>query len=484
MTDDTKVKPSGVASEESATSRMNLSAIGYTGLKEVSGYIYENARQDLRWPFAGETYRKMLLDPTLASVANFIKIMISKADWYATYPEDAPEQAQEAAEFLAYCMDNMEDQTWRDFISQCVDYIFYGFQINEKVFTRVTQGTWAGKIKWKHLPSRPQDTLTGWIIDDQGIVKGVKQNPSRIGVSSKVGEVTIPRKKFLHFKNMPRSSNPEGTAGLKGCYLPWKEKTLASELELVGMTKDLAGVVDIGVDADYLAKAALNPNGPEARNIEQMKKDAANLSAGEQTYVISPIAYSETGKPLFHFKLTGIDGGSKQFSTDTVIRRKQNEMLTVFMADVLKIGQDSAGSYALSDSKNNLLALALESYLKTIQDVINRELVPQTLAINGWNFDAKQMPKLTFGEIEDRDLDDLGKYIQRVAAVGALSKDKKLDAALRKAANLPEADYDDPMPVQEEAQSKAGSGMVEGLPNGEGESAEGGDDSVGNSENA
>ena len=159
-------------------------------------------------------------------------------------------------------------------------------------------------------------------------------------------------------------------------------------------------------------------------------------------------------------------------------------MLTVFMADVLKIGQDSAGSYALSDSKNNLLALALESYLKTIQDVINRELVPQTLAINGWNFDAKQMPKLTFGEIEDRDLDDLGKYIQRVAAVGALSKDKKLDAALRKAANLPEADYDDPMPVQEEAQSKAGSGMVEGLPNGEGESAEGGDDSVGNSENA
>ena len=110
------------------------------------------------------------------------------------------------------------------------------------------------------------------------------------------------------------------------------------------------------------------------------------------------------------------------------------------MADLLKVGQDAAGSYALSDSKNNILALTLESYLKTIEDVLNRELVPQTLAINGWRFSDKEMPRLTFGKIEDRDLDDLGKYIQRIAAVGALSKDKSLDAELRKIANLPEPD--------------------------------------------
>jgi len=310
MADQVRVDPSGVASDESATSRMNLSAIGYTGLREVAGYIYEDSKIELRYPYAGETYRKMMLDPTIASLVNFIKIMLSKPEWYSDYPSDAPDETKEAAEFLAYCMSNMEDQTWREFISQVTDYIFFGFQINEKVFTRVTKGTWAGKIKWKHLPSRPQDTLTGWVIDDQGLVKGVKQNPSQIGVASlKNGEVTIPRNKFLHFRNMPRSSNPEGTAGLKGCYLPWREKTLASELELVGMTKDLAGICELGVDAEYLAKAALNPGGPEARNIEQMKMDAANLSAGEQTYLIRPIAYSEQGKELFTFKLAGIDGG-------------------------------------------------------------------------------------------------------------------------------------------------------------------------------
>jgi len=482
MADNVRVDPAGVASEESATSRMNLSAIGYTGLKEVSGYVYENSKVELRWPYAGETYRKMMLDPTIASLVNFIKIMITKPQWYATYPDGSSEQSKEAAEFLSYCMSNMEDQTWRDFIGQVVDYIFFGFQINEKVFTRVTKGTWEGKIKWKHLPSRPQDTLTGWVMDKQGIVQGVKQNPSRIGVSTNgVSEVTIPRNKFLHFKNMPRSSNPEGTAGLKGCYLPWKEKTLASELELIGMSKDLAGIVDIGVDADYLAKAAINPNGPEARNINQMKKDAANLSAGEQSYVITPIAYSESGKELFHFKLTGVDGGGKQYSTDTVIRRKQNEILTVFMADLLKVGQDSAGSYALSDSKNNILALTLESYLTTMEDVLNRELVPQTLAINGWSFDDQEMPRLTFGKIEDRDLDDLSKYIQRAVSVNAISVDKSLDEALRKIANLPEPDYDNPMPANEtisrasDGFTTAGEGTSDGISD---------DPSVGNNENA
>jgi len=485
MSDDIPVKKSGVASNEAATSRMNLSAVGYTGLKEISGRIFDDAKFELRWPYAGETYRKMMLDPTIASIVNFIKIMISKSDWSATYPEDAPQASHEAADFLSYCMSNMEDQTWRDFIGQTVDYIFYGFQVNEKVWTKVKQGEWEGKIKWKHLPSRPADTLTGWVIDRDGIVRGVKQNPSRIGLSSPFGEITIPRNKFLHFKNMPRGSNPEGTAGLKGCYLPWKEKTLASELELIGMTKDLAGIVNIGVDAEYLAKAAMNPNGSEARNIEQMKTDAANLSAGEQSYVITPIAYSDTGKELFHFKLTGIEGSGKSYNTDTIIRRKQNEMLTVFLADVLKLGQDSAGSYALGDSKNNLLALALESYLKTIEDVLNRDLIPQTLALNGWKFGDKDMPRLKFGDIEDRDLDDLGKYIQRVAAVGGISKDKNLDKALRAMANLPEPAYDQPMPDTGESQSRSGDGMTNGMSNGVGNSSGGsGDDSTDNNENA
>ena len=483
MADDTKVDKTGVASEEQATSRMNLREIGYSGLREINGMIYEESKVELRWPHAGETYRKMMLDPTVASVSNFIKLMLGKVDWSVEYPENASAEVVEASEFISYCQDNMIDMTWRDFITQAADSIFLGFQINEKVWTRVKTGKWAGKFKWKHLPSRPQDTITGWVFNKDGTLKGVKQNPSRFGISADDGEVTIPRSKFLHFRNQPRSNNPEGTAGLRGCYIPWKEKTLATELELVGMTKDLAGIVDIGVDAEYLAKAALNPTGPEAQNIEQMKKDAANLSAGEQSYVITPIAYSENGKELFHFKLTGVDGGGKQYSTDTVILRKQNEILTVFLADILKLGQDSTGSYALSDSKNNILTLALEGYLQVIQEVINRELIPQTLALNGWKFDAENTPRIKFGDIEERDLDMLSKFIQRTKSVNAISSDEDLDAGLREIARLPKPSYDKPLP-EAKMQSRSGDGMQSGMPNGTGDASEGGDDSTSNNENA
>jgi len=175
----------------------------------------------------------------------------------------------------------------------------------------------------------------------------------------------------------------------------------------------------------------------------------------------------------------------KQYSTDDIIRRKQNEILTVFLADVLKLGQDSGGSYALGDSKNNILSIALEGYLKAISDVINRDLIPQTLALNGWRFSAEQMPKMQFGEIEQRDLDVLSKYLQRTAATGLISPDTKLEQSLRDIADLPDADYDKPMPNQADPQSRSGDGMSQGMPNGTGDSnGDSGDDSVSNNENA
>ena len=482
MTDDVVIDSNNISNEESDKKRFILGPVGYTGLREVGGYIYEESKTELRWPYAGVTYRKMMMDPTIASVTNFVTMMLAKVPWKIVYNPDVP-NAKEASEFLSYCKDNMEDMTWRDFITDLVHGIFLGFSVNEKIFTKVSSGEWEGKIKIKGLPSRPQDTLTGWVYNDRGDkLLGVKQNPIKLDGNIPTGEVDIPRVKFIHFTNNRRSSNPEGTALLKGCYFPWKQKVLAEELELVGMTKDLAGIVTIGVDAEYLARAAENPNGYEAKNIEQMKKDAANLSAGEQSYVIKPIAYTETGKELFSFKLTGIEGTGKQYSTQDVIQRKQNEIFTVFLADVLKLGQDGSGSYALSDSKNNILALSLQYFLSIFSEKINKELTSQLLALNGWRFKAGEMPTFVPGDVDDRDLEGLSKFIQRTVSVGAVSVDKDLDNALRNAAGLPEANYEAPMPLNEGDKSRAGDGMATTGP-GTSNSPKGVDTSVSNNEN-
>lgn len=480
---------------DSETGRLALGAKGYPGLNMIQDAIFEESRKDLRWPQAGKTFKKMAADPTVASPINFIDMMIGRIEWKFEAPEDASDESKRAAEFLNWSMHNMEGQTWKDFINEVGSYRIYGFHIAEKVYTQVTSGPWTGKLKWKELSTRSQDTIDGWRFSDDGRkLTHVKQNLSRIAshrglfLNKMPSEtIEIPRNKFLLFRYDPKRNNPEGRSPLTAAYIPWQYKRFIEEYESVGVSRDLGGTPVVGIDVTYLAKAAANPSGPEAQVVDQMKKDAANLHAGEQMYVIVPLAYDDKGKELFSFKLQGIEGGGKNYNTDDIIRRKQNEILTVFMADVLKLGQDGSGSFALSDNKNSHLAMAIEYHLSITEDQINQDLIPQTLALNGWKLREEDMPKLVHGDVDERNLDDLGKFIQRCVSVGAMTTDKRLDEELRTVGKLPVNDYSPGSEIPEafkpaKSQTRAGDGMKTA---GEGTSDGVSDDSsVGNLDNA
>ncbi len=96
-----------------------------------------------------------------------------------------------------------------------------------------------------------------------------------------------------------------------------------------------------------------------------------------------------------------------------------------------------------------MLGFAVQHNLDIIRDQINADLIPQTLAANGWLFEEEDMPTLEYGDVAPRDLDELGKYVQRVVTSGAMSIGKGLDQELRSAANLPDATYesDDETPI-------------------------------------
>ena len=67
------------------------------------------------------------------TVINFYDMMISRADFKFVAPiqengEVKPE-VQAATDFLNFCMVNMEDQTWQQFIAGIGTYRIYGFSI-------------------------------------------------------------------------------------------------------------------------------------------------------------------------------------------------------------------------------------------------------------------------------------------------------------------------------------------------------------------
>jgi hypothetical protein len=160
----------------------------------------------------------------------------------------------------------------------------------------------------------------------------------------------------------------------------------------------------------------------------------------------------------------------------------------LYLADVLKLGTDTHGSFALADSKNALLGFAIDRHLKFIAQTLKRDLVVQTLNINGFDLDKSEIPTLQHTELDSVDIDVFSKFIQRVAAVGYLPRTpelinevlKKGDFKYRIDEEMSNEEFDKLFP---EAVSRSGDGMKSA---GEGTSNKvgGADNSTSNKENA
>lgn len=224
------------ASEELAISRLPLGEIGYTGLAQINGQIYEQAKKELRGAQALKTYKMMSMDPVIRAANNVIDIMINKVESEFVAPKNGSKEAKEAADFLNYCKENMVSQTWSEFINDAGSYRIYGFSIHEKVFTKVNTGKWQGKLKWKKLPGRAQTTVDKWLFDTSTRdLLGIEQSIPLYGPALTTSTVIIPRKKFLHFRYDAKRDNPEGNSPLIGAWVPWKYKQILEEQESIGI---------------------------------------------------------------------------------------------------------------------------------------------------------------------------------------------------------------------------------------------------------
>lgn len=478
---------------------------GWLGLQYQGGAGYGNIIEDNRpefiFPRSIATFQYMAQDPVIAAANNIIDIMIGKCNWSFEVPDDSTAKIKAASDFLNWNMTNM-DHTWKSFIEEVGSYRLYGFHVAEKVWEQVTDGKFTGKWKWKKLPVRSQSTIDGWEFDENiRELKTIYQSTSGISniynLQTEAGKISLPAHKVLLFSYKKRKGNPEGHSPLKDCYQPWTYKKTIESYEAVGVAKDLGGVPVMFIDATWLSKAQGDPNSDEAATLNTLQSYAENLHSGNQTYMFMPMAYNDSGKPLFDFKLIGVDGGGKQYNTRDIINGKQLEILMIYLADVLKLGSESHGSFALAENKNNLLSFGIEHHLQFISDVINNDLVPQTLKLNGWgDIPRDKMPKLSYTDLDQVDVDNLSKLIQRLSSVNFLPRTKEtVNEVLEKAGfkyRLSDEDIEGSKDfsantiygeIFTDNESGASEGMESGNPSGTGDAVSGRDDSIANMEN-
>lgn len=493
MAKTTKALPK--ADLDASVPRIKLGETGVVGLKTYHEQVYEQFKKELNFPVCIPVYKRMSYDPTISAALNLFETMMKKADWYIDPPDDFTDDQKAKAEFIQSCFNDMED-SFLDFISELSSYMTYGFSVHEKVYRRRFKSNGSkfddGYVGIRKLAVRSQDTVCGWKFSDDGRdLLGVKQDLNIVNAGStryrklantNDGKILIPRNKFLLFRYNAKRGNPEGESPLRQIYFAWKYRTQIEETEAMGIARDMSGLPVFAIPPRYMSPDAT----PDEKAVyEKFMEIGRNLKNGEQSSIVYPLAYDPDARlPMFEFKLLGVEGaGGKMFDTDSVVRRYDDKILTALFADILKLGQDGSGSFALSDNKFNLVRIALEARLKEISEVINKDLIPQLFELNGWTDSI--LPQIKFDLPAQDDIEKIAKAFQQLAAVGLLELDRELLNFVRSKMGMKEKPSDEPVDKENltNFQSRSGDGMEKGSGNGTSDDVATRDNSAANKSN-
>ena len=413
--------------------------IGSSGLHQFGGEIQQDFLRQLRGKQAFANFREMAdNDPVVGAMLHAIEMLIRAVDWSVEPAADDDERAIAEAEFVSSCLADMST-SWVDTLAAIMGFLVYGYSYHEIVYKR-RQGFTKdprtrskfkdGRIGWRKLPTRSQETIDRWELDSNGGIRGAYQvDPNSV----KKGVTFLPIEKCLLFRTTSKLNNPQGRSILRNAFVPWYYKRRIQEIEAIGIERDLAGLPVALVPPQLLSNAA---TAEERAALDAIKQIVRNVKRDEQEGIVFPLAYDpETGNPAYDLKLLST-GGRRQFDTDAIIGRYDQRIAMTVLADFLLLGHENVGSQALSVSKVDLFVRSLDAYLSEIAEVFNNHAIPRLMRLNG--VDEALSPTLTWSTPKSVDLAAIGSFVTSLAQAGApLFPDENLEGYLRGIAGLP-----------------------------------------------
>lgn len=451
--------------------KVNLSEQGMTGLRYTEqGSINEEFLPKLQGKQGVKVFTEMRdNDPVVGSILFAIDTAIRQVTWDVTPNLDAEGRANDDAEFLRQCMEDMS-HTWEDLVAEILTMVVFGFSLFEIVYKKREgpDGEHAsdyddGKIGWRKLATRSQDSIDHFEFDNKGGVKAVVQKPP-----PDYKDIKIPIEKLLLFRTTTVKGNPEGRSVLRNAYRPWFYKQRMEEIEAIGVERDLAGLPVAYVDAAILDE---NASESDKKVLEAIKKIVSNIKRDAQEGVVWPMVHDANGHQLYDLKLLS-GGGSRTFDTSAIIDRYDKRIAQTVLADFIMLGQSGGqGSFALASSKTNLFAQALGAWLKNIEGVLNTFAVPRLFKVNG--MEATHLPQIQHGDIEKPELAELGAYLNQLAAIGVpLFPNAELEEFLLDAASMPQPTEEEREEAEEQQGNEGGQAAMGPQPPADGQGGE------------
>lgn len=412
---------------ENTNKVVNFKQLGTTGLKRYGPYVYEEFLPELRWPRAGKIYQEMAdNDPVIGAILYLAEMLIRGTSW-SVEPASTRKEDTEAAEFLKSCMNDME-MSWPDTISEILSMFTYGFSFHEILY-KVRRGPNErspryrskysdGKIGWRNLPVRSQDSLHGWVFNKDNEVVAFEQL-----IEPNYQKVIIPFSKGLLFRTRVTRDNPEGKSLLRNAYRPWFFKKHFEEIEGIGIERDLAGfpVLQTPEGLDLW-----NEDDPQMVALRQRAEAlVANVRRDSEEGILLPYGWE--------LKLL-TSGSSRQIDIGSTIERYDNRIAITLLSDIILLGSKS-GSFALADTKQSMLAASLQAQLLNIADVFNTKAVPRLFQANNFT-NYESLPKIVPGQIQTPSLKEVALMLRAMGL--KINDDMELQNYLRRVMNMPE----------------------------------------------
>lgn len=421
--------------------------IGQPRIVTSNRFIDDQRQTDLRMPTRLITYDNMYNDDCVYNsidITNLLNITALYGGEFIHGPSES-NKSKIAAEFLNYCIRNMSYGTYLEFLQNAVTDLKYGFSIQNIVIEKRNYGPYKGSYCLRKLSPRDQKSIYGWLWNkDQTELLGTVQSPrlteSRsfkpltefkdglraisVGKYYETDYPIIRTNQMLHFKYNSTNNNPQGDSPLAHCYTAWMEKRLIEEYEVIGVSKDLGGIVVLRVPADLIQKANDRTNYPAAyAEYQALQENAGDLHAGRSSFIVLTSDSDDNTKKYFYdMELKGIDGAGKQYNTSNIIDQKRKSIYNCFGTGFLLLGQDSVGSYNLSSNATSTHGYYVERNILQKVDVLNNQLAPRLLAANGIYLDYEDMPIYQPVSPTEVNKDELSKVAQRMGSVGLLTR--------------------------------------------------------------
>jgi hypothetical protein len=411
------------------TARAQGSEPGYPGLHVYSGHVKEEFIADLSGRRGVQVYEEMRKnDSIVGAMLLAAEQLIHNASVFVHPNRKNPDdqKALEAANLVFTALTDI-GETWTDVLSEILTFLPFGWSycaVWHKKREGYKRNKWKssvhndGKFGWAGISLRGQSTLLQWKTNKKGRVQGmVQQGPPTYQAT------LIPLSNAGHFRTKTEKDNPEGTSILRNAWRAWYIKKDLEETEALGLGRDLTGVPVLKVPegVDIWNSQDANSSATLAR-----AQDMVSLSKLDQFHgMVLPFAWE--------FEVMNTPG-QRAHNSDTVISRWDQRIAVTLLADMLLIGHESVGSYALVEAKSRLFAAALESYAARIAGVFNRDLIPRLMLLNG--IPQEYWPYMEFGQVDTPNLKEFADYLKVMFDVG-LNIDEAVGLYARSVGHMP-----------------------------------------------